>query len=496
MSYISNIGGKLTITAKGSIKIYAKENIEITSAKSVCFTGVENGVSFGKPEEPPKKEEIIFPADCVVHFRPMKNWKGKNYGFDWMRIDDTGVFGDDNYKELVGNYDKYPSSEANEEGDPTAIFTERINIYNELKKEYSPNPALIPWLTEDKKPLEYFPSWLCVEKDKEITLSLRVLIKDKKDLPKSLVIAYEQDYFEITSTLGKGTGDKTILPEDSRLNYAKIPIKKDRDYFLTDEIKIKCIKDILATHKTIKVLQDGKEAGYLQVLPTQKKILNVVCVKVNYLTSINKPRKVKGKTQLEEYLNHALIKTNIVEVDLNISKNADGTQNEILNQETIRHDSNINISGTVLSEGKKMKLSDYLNIVLTKKFQDSTGKGIYDNFLKIYYFDEIAYIKIPRTEQFLKIGGMGSLNSGHAIVFKEINDVDIAHEAMHALGLNHPFGTADQYNNNPYDFKYMFKYKSTENIMDYAHLANHEKYSTWKWQWEILRAHDYVINEI
>lgn len=34
---------------------------------------------------------------------------------------------------------------------------------------------------------------------------------------------------------------------------------------------------------------------------------------------------------------------------------------------------------------------------------------------------------------------------------------------------------------------YLFKYKKTENVMDYAHLDDKDKYSTWKWQWDKLR---------
>jgi hypothetical protein len=39
---------------------------------------------------------------CIVHFRPKKDWKGIGYGFDWMRLGDTGEFGDIKpYKEIV-----------------------------------------------------------------------------------------------------------------------------------------------------------------------------------------------------------------------------------------------------------------------------------------------------------------------------------------------------------------------------------------------------------
>jgi hypothetical protein len=58
MSYTSNIGGKLIITAKGSIKTYAKENIELNSTKAITLTGKENGVNFAKPKKYKPKTDL------------------------------------------------------------------------------------------------------------------------------------------------------------------------------------------------------------------------------------------------------------------------------------------------------------------------------------------------------------------------------------------------------------------------------------------------------
>ena len=100
MSYISNVGGKLTVTAKGNIKSYAKENIEINSAKTISIKGVKKGVSFGKPKMIP----VYVDDRCMVSFRPKDNWNGNNYGFDWVRTGDTKIKGDTYYKNIIGNY--------------------------------------------------------------------------------------------------------------------------------------------------------------------------------------------------------------------------------------------------------------------------------------------------------------------------------------------------------------------------------------------------------
>ncbi|MDX6183224.1 hypothetical protein SGQ44_17830 [Flavobacterium sp. Fl-77] len=62
MSYTSNIGGKLIVKAEGDIKSYAKENIEINSAKTIKVTGAQKGVTFNKPKMVP----IYINEKCLV----------------------------------------------------------------------------------------------------------------------------------------------------------------------------------------------------------------------------------------------------------------------------------------------------------------------------------------------------------------------------------------------------------------------------------------------
>ena len=59
MSYTSNIGGKLIVTAKGSIKTYAKEDIVLNSQKTINFTGKEKGTSYGEPKKIKPKTDLL-----------------------------------------------------------------------------------------------------------------------------------------------------------------------------------------------------------------------------------------------------------------------------------------------------------------------------------------------------------------------------------------------------------------------------------------------------
>ena len=61
--------------------------------------------------------------------------------------------------------------------------------------------------------------------------------------------------------------------------------------------------------------------------------------------------------------------------------------------------------------------------------------------------------------------------------------MEIPHELMHALGLEHTFEEKDHPNK-----EHIFRQGSTKNYMDY----NNTKETTFKWQWDILRKSPYV----
>src|SRR6187402_1005253 len=58
MSYTSNIGGKLIVKAKGDIKSYAKENIEINTNQKITITGHDKGVTLNKNKKYKSKIDL------------------------------------------------------------------------------------------------------------------------------------------------------------------------------------------------------------------------------------------------------------------------------------------------------------------------------------------------------------------------------------------------------------------------------------------------------
>ncbi|RXM38203.1 hypothetical protein BOQ62_18330 [Chryseobacterium sp. CH21] len=473
MSRIRIVKGKIYEAVEGNLSYYSETDI-IENASIIYSENSDTEILYGGNPEKPPMAEINIVADAVVHFRPMRNWKGKEYGFDWMRIKDTGLFGDDLYSDLVGTYDKYPSA------DPSARFTTSSTLFTDLKREYSNPVYSIPWLLKDRKPTNYYPSWVCVEKNKKIKLSLKVHIKDKEKLPTELVIAYDKTLCEITTSLGQGIENEKSDPTKNT-HYAKIVIKKNENYKLEDEIELKVIKDI-TTSEILKVFCDGKEAGYLKLYNNKVKKLNVVCVKV---TTDNGTGSIKGKFELENYLKQSLIKINIVEKDLDITKNSDGSSNTDLSLPSISNGSGVNVAGNIRGKSLYDYLDEKLKVGYPHLGSDgkADGTGIYDKFLRLYFFSETAYLIHNGTT--IGVGGIGTpIGAGRGTMFSGITDADVAHEAMHAIALGHSFGTQESISAIT---PYLFKYKKTENVMDYAHLDSKDKYSTWKWQWDKLR---------
>lgn len=474
MSRTRIVKGKIYEIVEKHLSYYSEAEI----IESATINYIENSdatiVHAGNPSPPPAAEINIL-ADAIVHFRPPKKWKGSDYGLDWMRIKDTGLFGDKKkYSDVVGTYDKYPSS------NPSAVFTKSLALYDNLKKEYNNPVYKVPWILDDKKPIDYFASWLCVEKNKEIKLSLKIHIKDKKNLPKELLIAYDKTVCEISSSQGKGAENEKLDPAKNT-HYAKILIKNKEEYKLEDEITLKVLSDITTT-QTLKVLCDEKEAGFLKLYSNKIKKLNVVCVKVKTNNGIGD---IKGKTELENYLKQSLIKINSMEEILDITKNDDGTPNTDLSLSTISNGTGFNVSGNI--NGKS--LYDYLDEKLKQIFSNlgadgkPDGTGKYDKYLRLYFFTETAYLVSGSIT--LGVGGIGTpIGGGRGAMFSGITDADVAHEAMHAIALGHAFGTNSNINTVT---PYLFEYKKTENVMDYAHLDGNDKYSTWKWQWDKLR---------
>ena len=100
----------------------------------------------------------------------------------------------------------------------------------------------------------------------------------------------------------------------------------------------------------------------------------------------------------------------------------------------------------------------------------------YDNLYKaIYLGEEGGYMSSTGFE------GLNGYNLGKFIVlFSGRNDQTAAHEFLHSFKLPHSFTNKEASGNADCTYTAL----KTENLMDYSHFVNEERYSLWKWQWK------------
>lgn len=467
-----------------NLLVHSNQSAIINSKGDIEVRG-ESGTKLSNTASELSMTQVTITATLFASFRPMNNWNGQNYGFDWYRVADTKKVygskwaGDKFYDTLVGQYDKYPSN------NPDAKFSVNTTMINSLKNEYG-IASLIPWYKVKGKPVETLPSWLLLKKNVDVRVSLDVFIQDKKNLPQNVFVAYEHEYFTIQTSAGAGSANSTAesSPKDN-MHYARLAVRAEKRFSIVDGITIKCIKDIpVGTSKTIRVISDQQEAGFLHVYSNSSKKIDVVLVKVwgDFGNGV-KIGSSNGRIELTNALKQANINPTFQEVDLDI-RHLRGTTNPntLIQSNTLMNINEINVSGNI----NGLTLSEYLDDEFRNRpiGKNTDGSFKYENYLRVYFVNEKAFITADR----LSVGGIGSpIGGGRCIMYVGGTARDVAHECCHSLGLGHTFGTASNSS-----ARFLYKFKATENIMDYGHLAKITPYSLWKWQWGILRSHSLV----
>jgi hypothetical protein len=432
-----------------------------------------------------QKFDFAIKAKCVVHFRPKKDWKGNDYGFDWMRLGDTGDFGDTQpYKNIVSKQ-YLNASTTNLVMDINAYngnFRPNTALYNSLKTEY--RPLTIPWKTVSSGGAtqmgEYFCSWLSlfpatvkskplpplkpseqpVDKpsgyaNTEADLRLYLDIEESPDY----LEFEENEHFEITPK--KITDDLGVGKRFWKGGNTTVKIRCKTDFNVDQTI------DVFAVKKDVILKVDDKKlAGRLYVwanYPARRKKRKVVFVQV--LTPNNSKGKVltSEKNRISTYLRQSLLEldNNSVIVKLDISTATDF--NGFINPTT---------KGIIISNGT-IKLDDYLKM----KLQNQEG-NTYDSFFKAFYFADNGDSNLS---------GYSALNADYVVVFNKANNQTAAHEFLHSLNLAHSFTNSET---SP-SAKYTYTYKMTENLMDYSHhdpAHLNDRSALWKWQWELANS--------
>ena len=156
MSRTRIVKGKITEIIGKDYNMYSETSIIDYAAEVVSEKGKTKGVSYGNPQRAPLP---IQPKELIVQFRPNRNWKGE-FGFDWLRMDDTNLFNDNKFEDIVAYqyFDKACTRKVNQAkyvNKYDGFFKADAGMFNSLKKDYK--PFSIPWKkVKDKKPEERF----------------------------------------------------------------------------------------------------------------------------------------------------------------------------------------------------------------------------------------------------------------------------------------------------------------------------------------------------
>ncbi|MBL4745667.1 MAG: hypothetical protein JKY08_04805 [Flavobacteriaceae bacterium] len=441
-TYFHTQAGKALFTSENEIKIESPElyavgqkklylhsdELATLNSKGIVETKGDKG---NKQTNKASKYNIALTeitAKCMVDFRPNSSYTGE-YGFDWMRMGDTGGIGDTWYAKIIGEYEGFWNF--NKQIYDGGKFKVKDWAYDRLMNKF--RQMFIPW----KKEFYTIPvATIFPNKTAKFTLQLEI-----EEPPKEITYEFKKEFFSF-----------------DKKNIATLTKGKHR---LTDELEITCIKEFDTTQNIDVMATDNNDKKHLigrlkikansKAHRSQKDI-----VFINVTTQLMKGYKNKGASnggelELTKYLNQALVEPVFdTATPLELDFSSDATFNKIY------------------LSGDNIALQDYLNDMVYRKYDLQMD---YRSHYKVYFINErngygIAYA----------IGG--SVRS--AIVYKDgFSDSTVAHETLHSMGLYHSFDN---------DSEFIFEQDMTDNVMDYSDIGKYgiPVISTWQWQWSIL----------
>lgn len=264
-----------------------------------------------------------------------------------------------------------------------------------------------------------------------VVANLNAVIKfnpGKKDRPKMIKLEF-----------GKDCKDLSVSP-------STLPIKEDEI-----PITITCSGEF-DKEQVLLVKADEKECGKIRILPNGKqhqKEIKVVVIQVK--TCLNETQQAMTGTIAEggpelftETLKQALI---TVPEGVKYIKELDCTNKEFTEAYCKE------LRGSVVFDFEKaFEMKGGLNKILYK-----FHKNTYDEYYKLFIFAD----KCPG------INGYAFFDEKHACFFNGYNASTVGHEVYHCLGLAHTFDYR-----NPKRCEIGYKYKCTNNMLDYSHHAD------------------------
>lgn len=468
-NYIEIAGGSITEVTDGDYNIYAGQNVVNTASQSVVEVGVNKGVKFGDPDQPPQS---LIDARCIVLFRPHAAWKGE-YGFDWFRGGDTGMDTDPNwFGKIVGkHYDNATYKQLYLDTNSwSPFFKEDWKMYDRILHSYKNYPII--WKKKVKGNIYLYPvPVLTMLKGEKHRLTLKVevdLAPQKLQIKQKKASVNDPDYFHF--------------------NVTDLPIKNGK-YPLENFLEITCTKSF-KHDQTIEVLADDKPCGWLTVKANDVSVhKHIPIVIVNVITK-NGANTTKGQIVSggEAFFKQGLKQAYVFPTNNTIERlpaDLDVTAPLGLNKASLFEREYCDSKGIAYSYGKTLRqpMLDFLD-----RFLEMQYPGKYTNHYKLYFIAQTYNTTVAGKPGFI-IQGFSNFNTLHGVYFNGHDKSTVTHETLHALGLPHTFDGISP------EAKFTYKAQQTDNLMDYCHwhydiLGNPRKSVQGKtlfyWQMEVL----------
>ena len=305
-----------------------------------------------------------------------------------------------------------------------------------------------------------------------------------------------------------------ILKVAVKGKYKEITFKEPKSYFTfepatitpeTKQVKITCNDTITEKEYKVEVLADGKVAGGLMFVENSVKKFVILPV---YVTQIQEDFKkitnIVNDNLLKQYFDRAFAPL-LIEYTLEppFELNLDApqwSQTKFQKESVDRIKKNIGKSKRIIvresevntsNDKRLLVLNDVARLYQTVK-NDPSKLSPYPLFLTNWEckkMDNIGNLNdnngiTPSPGKYASMLFLGNRN--------KFLDFDIPHEVLHGLGLEHTFDSKSTYT---------FKEGATQNYMDYKDpqksditFAN-EKHYTFKWQWELARASEWIAKQ-
>jgi hypothetical protein len=305
---------------------------------------------------------------------------------------------------------------------------------------------------------------------------------------------YGEKYYPVWVSMRKGQTITLKLDEVKRKNYKlfnEIKFNAHSD-FTFEPANLKDAKEVHITcnntgsQTQIKVEGDGEVVGAVNFFYPEPKEVNVRWVVVNF--NRGDKEKIKGiinpdKTLIKYFktaFNPALIDIKIINKSAEILDVTLPTTNKAEQVFIDRIKTNLEVGKKDCVKQDEQSRINFIRDLNALHRKRQNSEQISDIYLYLTNIKSNSQKESPTNSDETIISSNNGATIGNTSLMFLGNDsqfmktpVEIPHEVMHALGLQHTFKAGE---------KHIFEPKSTKNYMDY----DNEKINTFFWQWQLL----------